>query len=641
MNLKRISERAAAVLIAGLVSASAMGGAALAQPEPVLRPVRLVKTSTATGAERIGNSFGYALDIRNSSAEAAAIRVLDVLPPEVDLISGTLVISSSGPITPTAEPPAPPVEEYQETISWSGILPGKSAMRIAFRVKLIDCPKPLAPTPIILDRAIRNTAVLNAHGYTQSSTHAFIPEICRPSPTGTPRPIITRTPLPTPAPEADVYVRKLARLHPDAAEPEHGWVASWYVGYGNRGRATANNVHIKDTPSDNQTISGFRSAPIVTPTVENGVYYIGIGDMQPGAFGAFLMRARLPFNTPSGTALSNTVAIRAERDANAANNADEARLIVPHLPPLITYPRSGVTCDGVITITGRAQIGAVVEIEIDRTRVATVTADSEGNWMLPVELEDGLHTISAYTRNANSDIRRGPQVWIKVDRSLLWDPISLIFVGEDGERQRARHWRGWLDYHGWYVTLAPSSTYTVGVRICCDSAAVVTLNVPGTGAVNLTDPEGDGRYSAMFRTAGPRALMSGPISICVSHKGVTQCARGRVLPLIRHDDARRRHVILITRDGFDERAIPARRGDLIEFVNMDEEPRSLSTEPNLISMAIASSGNEASEGLSLEPGESVVIELQTDGAVYYDAVYTAQRVVIGQGEAVYLPSLAR
>jgi hypothetical protein len=638
MSISRISSRAAGALAAGLVSAGVMGGAVLAQIEPAQRPLRLVKSATVTGAERIGDSFGYILDIRNGSPEPAAIRVLDVLPSEVDLIGSETVITSTTPITAAAEVFAPP---GVESISWGGTLPGNSAMRIAFRVKLVACPPPISTAPVILDRAVRNTAVLNSQAFTQSSTHAFLPEICRPAVTGTPKPVITRTPPPTPAPGADVFVRKFARLHPDVTDPDRGWVASWYVGYGNYGRASANNTQIKDAPSDNQTISGFRSAPIVTPTIENGAYLINIGDMQPGAFGAFLMRSRLPFNTPSGTVLSNTVAIRADRDANAENNSDAARLTLPHLPPLITYPRPGVTCDGVLTITGRAQIGEIVEVEIDRTRVATVTADSEGRWQLPVTLDNGFHTIGAYTRGVNAEVRRGPQIWIKVDNTLVWDPISLTFMGDDGERHRARHWRGWLDYNGWYVTLAPSSTYTVGVRICCDTAAVVTLTVPGTGAVSLTDPEGDGRYTASFKTAGPRALVSGPIGICVTNEGVTQCARGRVLPLIRSDDARRRHVILITRDGFDLRRIPARRGDLIEFVNMDEETRSLSTQPNLMSVAIASSGQVESDGLSLEPGESTVIEVQNEGAVFYDAIDPAQSVTVGQGAAVYLPSVGR
>jgi plastocyanin len=626
-----LSTVAAGALVAGVVHADYQESNA----------VSIVKTAALNGAERVGDTFAYQLTVTNKRAEPAFVRVLDVLPREVDLI-GAPEITSTGAITASNEA-MPPSSPEAETVSWSGSIAGNSEMRIAFRVKLIACPPTNDTGRYGIARAVNNTATLIvAGGVPHASAHSFVPQGCAISGTPLPRPTEIR---PTPVPGADVAVRKYARLHPDVTDPDRGWVASWLVGYGNRGAQAAEDVKMVDVPSSNQTISGFRSAPVITPAIAEGAYTFDLGDLRSGDGGAFLVRSRLPFNTAPGTQLTNSVAISAQNDSNALNNRDAVTLTIPNLPPLITYPRSGVTCSGTLTITGRTQIGEIVEVIIDETRVATVTADSDGRWQLPVRLEDGAHMIHALNRGANGEVRRSPPVWIKVDSSLNWDPISLVFVGEDGQRQHARHWMGWLDRQGWYVTLAPSSTYTMSVRVCCDAAsAVVTATIPGTGAIALADPDGDGVFAATFRTGTARAMLSGPFTLCVNCDDSQQCVRGRIVPRLDPEGRRRRHIVLMTRDGFEPRRVIAGPGDIVEFVNMDEGAHSISPRPNLAATAsIAGVDADAGEGaFALEPGESYEVEIGSGASqTFYNVADSNQTTIVGQSLAVYLPMMRK
>jgi hypothetical protein len=149
-------------------------------------------------------------------------------------------------------------------------------------------------------------------------------------------------------------VAQFARLHPDYERPERGWVASWYVFYANIGGVPLRNASLVDAPSANQTLLGSRSAPLITPTVENGQFTYALGALQPGQFGALLLRTGVSFTTPAGTVLGNRATIDGEGDANAANNTAAASVTIPHLPPLITSPRSGATCTGTQTVARRA-----------------------------------------------------------------------------------------------------------------------------------------------------------------------------------------------------------------------------------------------------------------------------------------------
>lgn len=627
--MKKLRFPRALIALGALAATVAAAGGAFAMVNADRPGVFLVKTAEMGEPAGLNDTFVYKLTVVNNSERPIEARVIDVLPREVDLV-GSLEISATGTITTLIAEPMPP---QPEAVSWRGVLAASSRMQLSFRVKLIDCPPYPAPWPIGVNRVVRNAATLLTGPVAQIAVHEFAPRGCA-AQTVTPRPTVTR---PTPVPGAEIGVNKHARLHPDFDEPERGWVASWFVAYGNRGQQAATNVSIVDRPSDNQTIAGLRSAPLLTPTIDGGVYTFDVGTVEAQRRGGILMRARLPFSTAAGTVLTNSVAISASNDGSTLNNRDHVSLTVPYLPPLITWPRPGVTCSGTVTISGRAQAASAVEVVIDETRVATVTADAEGFWSLPVELADGKHLIQAQTRAFNGEPRRAAAVPVIVNSSLFWDPISLVFVGPEG-RRHARHWMGWMHDSGWYVALAPSTTYTVSVRICCDDAStVVTATIPSVGEISLTDADGDHRYTATFTTGGPRAMASAPAALCVKWGAEMQCSRGRIVPVLHRG---RHHVILITRDGFDIDRINASPGDLLEFVNMDEKPRAIARRPNLAASADVNA--EEPDAFSLEVGESYVVEVE-DGrtAQFYDANDSTTGVTVAGSNQIYLPVTTR
>jgi plastocyanin len=623
------------ISLAGIAATAALAAGATYAFQPAAPALVLVKTADINAPVRVGDSFSYRLVVLNNTERAIEARLIDVLPREVSL-NGSASITSTGILTPAG---GLSTTLNPEVVGWHGELAPGARLHVSIPVTLQDCPPVHFGPPYDGARAVRNAATLQAGPMIQVATHAFAPFGCA-AVTPTARPTMPR---PTALPGVEVGVRKHARLHPDYDEPERGWVASWFVAYGNRGTEVATDVSLVDQPSANQTIAGVRSAPLLTPTLEGDSYVFAVGDLAAQRGGGILMRARLPFSTAAGTVLTNAVSITATGDGSTLNNRDLVTLTVPYLPPLITYPRSGATCTGTITITGRAQAASAVEVVIDGTRVATVTADAEGFWTLPVALNDGAHTIGAQTHSGNGEARRSPPVLIRVDSALLWDPISLTFVGPEGVRRHPRHWMGWMNEVGWYIGLAPSTTYTMAVRICCDDSATVTATIPGKGVIDLTDPNGDKIYTATFTTGTARELLSGPIGLCVAYNGELQCARGRIVPTWARG---RHHVIVITPNGFEPNRAQVRPGDTVEFINMGDSARSISARRNLLSAAGVLGANGADAGaadddaFTLEVGESYSLEVQDMRSVeLYDAADGAS-ITLAVG-SVYLPAVVR
>lgn len=604
-------------------------------PAPPGRKVSLKKSAEVRASLGLNETFDYELTVHNNTNASATVSLSDTLPAETELVGAPMVVVLTPEVTPpnaTFDPSIGP----RGTVRWEGTLSAGARFRLVFKVKLVSCPDP-EPQFIGWERSVKNVATLRVIGSagegTSVATHAFTPGACRGAPPTPPRP------TPSPVPGVEVGVNKIARLHADRDLPERGWQASWLVMYGNRGDQTATDVSLVDTPSDNQTVTFVRSSPPITPVQENGSLVFPVGDLPSLKGGKILLRSLVGFNTPAGTVLTNTVRITATNDVSPTNNTAVVTLTLPHLPPIITSPVSGATCTGTITITGKSQGGAVVEVLIGDTLLGSTAADGNGDWTFGVQLEEGFHIIQAQTRDADGKPKRSKPVLLKVDYSLTWDPISLTFTGPGGMvRHHPRHWSGWFDRWGWYVRLAPSTTYTVSVRVCCaDPTAAVTLTVPGTGVVTLTDPEGDRIYTASFTTGDLRTIAGQLMKLCVKCDEETQCAYGRILPIIPRP---RDHVVVITRDGFDPPRVLARPGEVIEFVNMDETARSIGTRPNLAAMQASGAQDEDVEAVYLDVGESHLVEV-AGATTYYDVQNENQRAVISVGGGMFLPIIGR
>ena len=531
---------------------------------PTLPPLHIVSlkvTTDATSSTKVGDTFNYVLELKNDTAQDKTVSVTDTLPTEVALVV-TPTLELSGTISTT--PIAPIV--ISNTVSWRGTLPKDASAKLHIQVKLIACAASQGQDG--RSKSISNIAVLRVENNGLSvSGVSFRPSACNdptPTPKVTPGPTPSPTPVSTSTLPADVAVVKFGRLHLDWARPERGWQASWYVGYQNRSERTANEVVINDSPSSNQTLLALRSWPSISPTTTSTGLQFNIGSLARWRGGSIWLRTSVPATTTASTVLTNSVSISASNDARLDNNSALVTITLPALPPSITYPRSGATCTETITVTGKAQANAALQVFVDGSPVLTTTANSAGNWSASVKLDEGINVLVVRTVKSGNepehdgddwggwgDYRQSNSVYLKVDTDLKWDPISLNFTDPSGDKKYARHWLGWFEEIGWYVGVQPSTTYTVGVRICCQElTATVTLTVPSgivtPTVINLTDPDGDRIYTGVWTTGSARELMSGKLTLCVRGDGVLRCARGRAYPIW----SKANRTVFITEDGF-------------------------------------------------------------------------------------------
>ncbi len=335
---------------------------------------------------------------------------------------------------------------------------------------------------------------------------------------------------------ADPTVRKEGRLSPER-NPETGevfWMAQWSVRYGNAGHAAATNVVVTDELSGPQTLENERAAPAVLSTISGNSLTYAVGNLGPGAEGHIGLRSILPMTATPGTIVTNTVTITADTDTDTTNNTSVVTLTVPLLPPLITHPTPGTTCTGTFTITGRAQPGATVDLTIVDSSTGTtvdsasVMSDGSGQWShAVVGLPDGEYDISA-TASLGGTSSPTTTVRVIVDSSLFWNPLSLRFIAEDGHVSRPHDADGRTDEDGWSVFLRRGTIYTASLTICCDDPnAVVTLELGTVATLTLTDPDGDGTYTATFTTSSTGRI-SGRIRVCVVCYLIKVCSDGEV-----------------------------------------------------------------------------------------------------------------
>jgi hypothetical protein len=627
-QIRRFSGVVIALLLACTSGESSIAQWIQPEPGPVLK-----LTSTATGATKINDNIRYTVALHNTTTDALNGLLVVVLSPAVEPreVRRVFTAATGAEITETIA-----VSPTQRELRLAEPLLAGSRVQIVVDTALTRCLTPILATG---NASIGTIASYLAPNTVLSAATAFVPTGCVTG--GTPRP--TPGPLPTPQPTVqppagpDVDIKKSARLHPDFDVPGRGWIATWLVAYGNRGDTTAASVSIVDTLGGNQSVLAVRSAPLVTPTQLGTVFTFPVGELGSRRRGGILLRTGVPFTTTAGTQLINQVSITAALDANPANNTSAVTLTVPALPPLITWPRNGVTCSGTLTVTGLAQAGAEVTIRIDGAVAATVTTGTDGKWQLPVSLDQGEHVFLAATAGQ----RMSPPVFVRVNAELPWDPISLTFTDTDGSDhpKHLRHWRGWVDSSGWYVGLSPGTTYTLAVRLCCtDPNATVSVTIPGAAPVVLSDPDGDRRFSGVVSTSGARQMLADAGTVCVAWDGRAQCWRGRVI-LANHEG--RRHWVTLGPAGFEPSRLSVAVGDIVEIVNMAEDARLLRPGSMRTPLSTHDSVAYDSEAVRLEPGESYAVEIRGARAIDWVDEATGAPLSVNAGNAVYVPLIRR
>jgi plastocyanin len=334
-------------------------------------------------------------------------------------------------------------------------------------------------------------------------------------------------------PQPDPAVEKRGYIYPHYDLNAKRWQLAWGIEYRNIGTGVASDVHVVDTFDPSQKFVNEFSHPHITPTrpAPNVLDY-NVGTLTPGHTNYIVIQTAVPFTTPPGAVFTNTVVITSSNDTNGANNTDLVTVTIPLLPPIITDPIPGTTCEMTFTIKGKAQFGAVVDLYINNVKVANdLPVDALGNWSYQVVWLDGEHSIFAVAEYGGMTSLPSAYVVVKVDTGLSWSPISLTFTDAFGHVTRPRDSEGRMDETGWRIRLRPYMTYTVSVKLCCtDPNAVVTLQAPGvTPTVQLTDPDGNHIYTATFKTGSQASLSSGVLRLCVTCYLIRRCSDGTVL----------------------------------------------------------------------------------------------------------------
>lgn len=413
----------------------------------------------------------------------------------------------------------PGIHKIYLTTNWPVVWPAEQMQRPAWlRVSLSE-----RPSNKVLDCGAGNCQIGDGRGYDISFR------------VGETEDYLVRSFDGQPGDDADPTVRKEGHLRPerDPTSGEPVWLAEWVVRYKNVGHSLAQNVVVTDELSGPQSLGSQHTAPAIAPVITGNQLTYNVGNLGPGAEGFISLKSSLPMNVAPGTVVTNSVSISADNDADLTNNTSVVTLTVPLLPPLITYPTPGTTCTGTFTITGRVQPGATVDLTIvdsggTTVDTATVTPDASGRWShAVVGLPDGAYDINA-TAQLGAATSPTTTSHVIVDSTLFWNPLSLRFTSSDGHVSIPHDASGRTDEDGWSIFLRRGTTYTVSLTICCDDPnAVVTLELGTLGTLTLTDPDGDGTYTATFTTpsTGP---ITGRIRVCVVCYLIKVCSDGEV-----------------------------------------------------------------------------------------------------------------
>ncbi len=335
---------------------------------------------------------------------------------------------------------------------------------------------------------------------------------------------------------ADVTVRKAGRVQQEF-NPETGSVISkvaWAISYHNIGDVPATAVVLRDMLDRevdlNTVLLDVRTVPEIPYAIDGGQLVFRAGSVAPGAGGKIAIIMATRQLTVSSNLITNTVVVTATNDANADNNRAQARVEVGLRAPRILSPIDGSTCRNEVTVTGMAERNAAVDLYVDGSLATTVNANERGEWRHSLTLADGRHEIYAVARLGGASSAPSRTISLIVDSTLIWNPISLTFTDERGRVRQPKDDEGRLDVSGWKLNLRPNTTYTVSVEICCDSGnAEVALAVDGLDArLTLTDDDGDGTYSATFRT-GPRNNVPAGMTLTVACGETTITSSGDVV----------------------------------------------------------------------------------------------------------------
>lgn len=328
----------------------------------------------------------------------------------------------------------------------------------------------------------------------------------------------------------DVAVRKRAAAHSDAAgNAQPFWFEEirYVIDYRNTGDATATQVILTDDLADAGDLAQLSvlAVPLVDIERNGATVTFDVGDLDPGEGGRIFIRTGVGSGVPGDT-FTNRISAGAAADVDPANNEAEAAITLALPAPRITGPRSGITCDGDLTVRGRAYPGSEVGVLVDGAPAGSTTADAQGRWSLALTLSPGEHILTARAKLGPLTSDESNSVQVTVDPLIGWSPLSLTFTGPNGAQVHPVDPNGFAGTEGLQIRLRRNTQYQIALRVCCAGQATVTLEVEGHTA-NLTDPDQDGLYTGSVTT--PAQHTDGELTISVTCGSSTSVATGAVL----------------------------------------------------------------------------------------------------------------
>jgi Carboxypeptidase regulatory-like domain/Domain of unknown function DUF11 len=310
---------------------------------------------------------------------------------------------------------------------------------------------------------------------------------------------------------ADIEIRKWARVERfDPASPADGRIA-WVIEYRNRGDRPAREVVIRDQLDGGLNIIailiGVMSRPELPYREDGTALVFNAGDVAPGEGGRIVIETKIPPIQTWPRVIRNLATARAANDANTANNQASAEVRLGLPAPRITRPGNGTTSHTHVTIAGRSVPGSSVSVFDESASIdGTSLTDAQGRWQAAFDLRAGRHSITAQATLGNQQSPRSVPLFLIVDPTLPYDPLSMRLTGPQGRSYRPMNERGRTDDGGWRVYLKINTSYEFAVESSCtELGAQFQLKIGDDAPVDLADPDSDGAYRGVFTTGSVKA----------------------------------------------------------------------------------------------------------------------------------------
>jgi plastocyanin len=308
--------------------------------------------------------------------------------------------------------------------------------------------------------------------------------------------------------QADLGVQLAGRLAPDAG-PNNADLIGFQIEYGNVGDKPAEGGKLtftKPTQLKDLRLTTVRAPGIPSTDIRetDETVTIMLPTVPPGRNSAIVLGWQIPDNQPPSGDYSAGVEITLTGDASNDNNKDRITLEAPVFIPSVAikagdgsiWGMAETTCRSQIELTGNAQPNVAFDLWLDGANIASLVSGITP-YLHPRDTPaDGRHVFWV-TPNASTDPNlRSASLRLNVDRSLTVDPLSLTFTNSQGRVYHPPTYNLEQLLRRITAVLRSGETYEIAINRCgTNPSQQIELVLPNGTTIELTDPDGDGRYT--------------------------------------------------------------------------------------------------------------------------------------------------